>query len=365
MTSTCRDSNEGPMLSTHLAGCEAKTCAGCQPCGELHCTNLLPRGRRCLNHIEAGLICPSCIGKTRRDLGDIVDLEALLLPEAIVRGVNSEAAYLAGPAADPESWSWHKVSAKQGRIQHASLLEDDDELHPYSVLGRWDMMLREDYGPRTDLRVTIARAADYLDRILYRLAQDPDQDFPLFAAEMRKCRAHLEDVLHNSKAPETGAPCYMCGQADVERKHGEQRHVRCKDGRRNGCTRPDEHGYCTDPDGHRIPDDWWQCPECAAKWSPEDYRRDAHARYIAHAPELNLRDMEARTKIPYATLRRWAVTTRKQRNGQPPIEYPPRILPAYIDTAGRKIYRVSDVLAVACATVEHEGMASPALKDRA
>lgn len=167
--------------------------------------------RSCANHIGHGeQTCARCVGRTRTDVRRIVELAPLMGIQALGRGVNSEAANLAGPAADAESWSWHKVAAKQGIIWHASLIEDDDDHHPYTVLTRWEFMLREDYEqPREDATSTTS-AGDYLERTLHRLAQDDGQDWPLFAREMRLCREHLEDVLANSGKPERGAPCPDC-----------------------------------------------------------------------------------------------------------------------------------------------------------
>ena len=172
-----------------------------------HCT----ARRTCPVHIGPDeLTCPRCIGRTRSDLTWIVNLSALMATVALEAGVDSEAANLAGPAADPEAWSWRKVAARQGRAWHLSLVEDDDEHHPYLVLGRWDLMLREDYDQPSDKPVTIANAATYLARQLQRLANDDGQDFALFAREIRTCRTHLERVLSTSKRLQRGAPCYLC-----------------------------------------------------------------------------------------------------------------------------------------------------------
>lgn len=171
-----------------------------------HCTM-----RRCSNHVgPRELTCARCLGRTRSKLRRIPVVASLLPLIALEGGVNSEAANLAGPAADPEAWSWRKIAAKQGRAWHVSLLEEDDELHPYSVLGRWDMMIREDYEHPSDQPVTVTNAAAYLDRQLGRIAQDDDQDFGLFASEIRKCLDHLERVLHTAMLKQRGVPCPDC-----------------------------------------------------------------------------------------------------------------------------------------------------------
>lgn len=222
------------------------------------------------------LTCPRCIARTRANLRRIPTLAALVVPVAVASGVNSEAANLAGPAADPEAWTWRKVAARQGRSWHLSLIEDDDEQHPYSVLGRWDMMIREDYDHPSGRPVTITNAADYLDRQLARIANDPGQDWPLFAAEIRRCRRHLEQVIALTARPERGAPCpdctseetgvgprlvrkfpHWCDDPECEQVHYDQRWDR------------DMQTFVPDHSG-----DVWQCPRDREHvWSHEDYTR--------------------------------------------------------------------------------------------
>jgi len=236
-----------------------------------HCT----ARRSCANHVGvAELTCARCVGRTRAYVRRIVALAPLMVVQALDVGVDSEAANLAGPACDTESWSWHKIAARQGAIWHVSLIEDDDDHHPYTVLSRWEFMLREDYDQPRATATSITSAGDYLDRVLPRLAQDDEQDFPLFAREMRQCRNHLESVLRNSATPEVGAPCPTCRE----------------DGRVVRMAREYGH-YCDDPECDRInystlldhdtledvPDthgDRWVCPRNRAHWrSHEDYVR--------------------------------------------------------------------------------------------
>jgi hypothetical protein len=175
-----------------------------------HCT----ARRTCSQHLAWGeLTCARCVGRTRMDLRQIVERATLLLPEAMVAGVNSEAANLAGPTTDPEAWSWRKVAAKQGRAWHVSLDEDDDETNPERVLTVWAQMLTEDYDLERPERWTLTNAAALIDRVLHRVAQDEDQDFGLMARELRRCRSHLESVLSDSMQPEKGAPCPTCKEA--------------------------------------------------------------------------------------------------------------------------------------------------------
>lgn len=226
-----------------------------------HCT----ARRTCSVHIGPNdLTCPRCINRTRNDLAWIVGLAALMPTEALNTGTNSEAANLAGPAADPEAWSWRKIAARQGRAWHLSLVEDDDEHHPYSVLGRWDLMLRETYQQPSSRPITILNAAQYLRGILHKLANDPDQDYPQFAREIRTCRTHLEAVLSNGTKQERGAPCPECTD--------DQGGVGPRLVRRFGH-------WCEDPDCDRLhytddTGDTWVCPRNHDHtWTHEDYAR--------------------------------------------------------------------------------------------
>lgn len=239
-----------------------------------HCT----ARRSCAMHVYGDEItCARCVSRTRQDIRAITEQTPLLMVAALGGGVNSEAANLAGPAADVEAWSWRKVAARQGVAWHVSLLEDDDEKHPYTVLTRWEFMLREDYRQQREDASSVSRAADYLDWTLHRMAQDREQDFPLMAREIHKCRSHLESVLHNSSRPERGAPCPECtSQASglgprLVRKYP------------HWCTDPEctqQFHYSTVLDGltgEARPDtagDWWVCPrDRDHAWSHEDYQR--------------------------------------------------------------------------------------------
>jgi ribosomal protein L37AE/L43A len=229
----------------HFDGCDDPACKGCYPCvprsdtGDPleHCA-----GRNhCTEHIPADvLVCARCVGKIRDALADIEKLHAKMLDEAVHRGVESEAANLAGPATDPEAWSWRKAAALHNGTLAA--MDDDDEHHPYSVLGRWDLMIREDYGPPTDALVSVPAAVAYLDGQLDRLANDPAQDFGDFAADVLRCRAHLEAVLHDHGAGDrANVGCFDCG-GTLERR----------------LTR---HGF----------DDVWTCRDCGRRYTYAEY----------------------------------------------------------------------------------------------
>jgi hypothetical protein len=303
----------GYYLPSHEHDCTDRTCDGCQPCAETHCT----AREACTRHLDHAhpLTCPRCEGRTRDDIAEIVRLSGLLIDEAIAQGVDSEAANLAGPAADPEAWSWRRLAAWE-RGDDVTVLEDDDPHHPLAVLGRWDYMLREDYRQPTALRCTLLRAADYLRGQLSRLAQDETQDFALFAREIARCRRHLEDVLADGFRPETGAPCPACAKAPALVKRYA-----------HWCWRED----CTREHDATGAADSWVCPACHARWTEAEYRLWVADDYLDNADALTAADMAMVHGIKPATLRKWAERGQVARRGR--------------NTRGQQLYDVEQAVA--------------------
>lgn len=280
----------------HYDGCEDATCSGCEQCSARHC----PECRKG-THLGFGeATCPDCIGATRKDLRTLVDLCAALPEEAEIRGVGSEAANLSGPFADPEAFAWRRAARAAREDVLLSSLEPDDEHHPRSVLKRWIQALCEDYGDDYDRGDDIASLTDWLDARLGRIANDVGQDFGLFKAEVRRCRAHLEAVLHDGEQRDTGAPCLECRVPLVR-----------------------EWGKLAAADG-------WRCPRCREFRTDEDYRRNVADLHTAKATHLTDRDMEIRTGVKAGTVRVWANRGDVERKRE----------------SGRTVYAVADVLEI-------------------
>lgn len=275
-----RDTGVRFIRNGHHHDCGEPECRGCKVCPELdHCG----AKRNCTWHIPAGTkTCGRCVGGVRTDLRWIGDLSALVYVQALADGVNSEAANLAGPGADPRALAAWRIARKSylrtfeaaGRIteaQHLHALEalndTDDQNHPYAVLTRWQMMIAEDYDHELPDRLSVFGAIGYLDRQLHRIANDEEQDFLNLKAEVKDCRKHLEAVLHNDDRPDRGLPCPLCRSAH-----------------RPTCDKPDCRGcvivrlerryahWCEDPDCQRRyhptddASDIWQCPRDAEHW---------------------------------------------------------------------------------------------------
>lgn len=273
------------MLRTHLRDCESATCGGCEPCPERHC-GLCGREHVTVDGRGDDQTCAACIGVVRHDLQRIEDMAAVTLIEATHRGVNSEAANLAGPVPaspdDFEAWGFKAMSAAMGRIPDLG----PDPVHPTWVLGTWEMLVREHYAQPTDERVTTSKARAYLDGHLHRLAQDPEFAFEELARDVRVCRGHLEDVLRFGERPDKGAPCPMCGRAVLVKDYGS-----------------DEA------------EDRWVCPKCDQWWTEDDYRSKVGGIYLTVAEVLTAGQIAETYRVPEGTVRRWASVDPKMRRG--------------------------------------------------
>lgn len=294
-------------------------CSGCQPCTRAHC------GTCSREHVEDAFHCPECVGAVRDDLNGITKMCRDLPTEATHRGVNSEAAMLIGPAADPETWGNRRMSAIQGRIDAAWLEDCRDEQHPLWVLGTWDMLLAEHYGHDRTTRVTVVSAAGYLAANLTELAGDADFAFEELARDLRACRAHLEDVLHDSQREVTGAPCVQCHTPIVKSQ--------------------DETGRET-----------YRCRRCHRDLTDSEYKYAVKQAHLAHASRLSADQMAERLEIPASTVRRWANIVRQPVKAGwvagawfegTIIEHPPLLRSCGTDADGRKVYRVSEAQRIA------------------
>lgn len=287
----------------HLRDCDTHDCHGCAPCPKNHCE----LNGRCPNHVDhdAGIFtCPSCIGKARRTLRTIEQRYTTEMPlEAIVAGIESEAANLLGPAAAPEQWSERRrriTSTYDTRgwcdyPRHDAVAADDPH-HPYAVLGRWDIRLRDWYGHTTDLFISVSRAVDYLaGDILNTFAHT--KEFPEFMRDITACLTHLETVLSDSRTPEKGAPCPTCS---TELEHAPRLLKR----------------YGRDITGKG---DTWHCPiNTAHWWTDTDYRARIDADYLQHATALTAGQMHEAHGIKPGTLRAWASLGKVAKRGKNP-----------------------------------------------
>src|SRR5687768_10612164 len=209
----------------HLEECAEELCKGCQPCTERHC--------RVCGRAHADGTCAECMDETRSTLREIADLCNALPTEAAHRGIESEALMLLGPVADPEARGHVEAAYLSGRLpegwieaahgKDCPLLTNDactgcagGELHPMIVLGGWDAIWRDalEHDEPSE-RLTVTAAVDYLDRTMTYMGGYEHVPFEDFARDLRRCRGHLEAVLHDGEQVERGAPCWSCKRALV------------------------------------------------------------------------------------------------------------------------------------------------------
>lgn len=276
-------------------------CDGCEPCHRPHC------GVCGARHVDR-LTCPSCVGDVREHLREIVRLDRATMPEAVVRGsATSEAAMLAGPVAEPSAWRQRRRYGYRDpvevRTKSGGIYGDD---HPLWVLGTWDLLVTEHYDHSRTARVTVPSAAAYLAANLTDLAQDEDFAFEDLAADLERCRKHLESVLHDGEQVETAAPCVTCGREVVKTESG------------------------------------YRCQRCNRDMSDNEYRLAVRVAYVAHADRLCASDLADRIGVPASTVRRWVNIRRIQRAGEQPEELPPLLRSCGRDSVGRRVYRVQE-----------------------
>lgn len=270
---------------------------GCLPCPELHCV--------CCGREHAKAACTGCLEAARSDLQAIGELCASLPEEAAVKGAQSEAAMLWGPAADPEAWRNYAMSAVRGRLcrcgsrgkscpslfgrpcPDAAYLEDcRDEQHPLTVLGGWEQIWRDHLDHHTETTITLTGALAYLDMQIGYMADQIEPAFDEFARELRGCRAHLEDVLRDGDRAERGAPCLQCERPLIL--------VR----------------------GERNQPDHWECPTCRRVLSEGDYWRAVYAAHQAISDRLTADAMAERIGVKASVIRVWGARDKIRKHGR-------------------------------------------------
>lgn len=198
-------------------------------CGDRHCN--------CRRHVAWGdYTCPVCLGSIRVDMNRIEDACTWLPEEAEHRGVNSEAAYLAGPHTDPTRWQWRRINQMRAGLD----ADDWDMLHPGVAFAHWERELREDFGHDDVVlaSATISAARGYLDTIVAVMARSEDHVLVLveLGKTMSDLRRYLERVRRDSNMGDrANVDCFDCG-GDLEKRltdKGFEDHWTCR-----ACHRP-------------------------------------------------------------------------------------------------------------------------------
>lgn len=344
MTAPCYRTDDGWALDSHIPACTDRGCTGCTPCTHDDNGNPVRHCQHrdyCTTHLRPGEhACPRCVGKVRGNLDYILTSTAVLAAEAIVAGVDSEALNLSGPYANVVLARWHRVNtARTGGV-----LEETDWTHAGVALGEWESIVRELLGHDASLLVsdTLSATVSYLSWVLTDLARSEEHQDTLsaLATAISELRNHIDAVLHDSRAPEKGAPCFTCAlKAPAAAADDPVRVPRLFKQHSHWCTRDScdkEH----DTTGVR---DRWVCEKDEShRFTEGEYRLQVERDRIRHSDHLSAADMLERTGVPAGTVRRWAAHTRRRVDGEW-VELDPLLRPVGKADNGRLLYRVADV----------------------
>lgn len=262
----------------HVEDCEGD-CAGCSPCPLAHCLGCY---REHHDHV-----CPGCLADVRETLGEIGRLCDALPEEVEVKGVDSEAFNLLGPAADPEAVGHMRASVAVGRVPSDWLESADHELHPLQVCGTWMEAYLEAFDHDEPARITVESALSYLTRNLEHIGTEDDIPFRDFRRDLSACRTHLERVLHDGEQVETGAPCMTCEKPLLRVFGGQELPWKYRDG-----SRP------------LAPEDVWACRKCQEWRDEESYGLNVAQAHRDNADWLTAAEIEFLCDLKPATLRK-------------------------------------------------------------
>lgn len=292
------------LTNRHEADCadqhsdDPNGCRGCLPCTEPHC--------RVCRMTHADGTCAECKAATREDLHEIARMCRSLPAEVAHRGINGEAMTLLGPVSDVEARQHVEAAYLSGRLpegwieaahgRDCPLLTNDPcvgcaggELHPLTVLLTWQMVWRDALEHSEAPDSALGTAVAYLDTQLHYMGDFDLVPFDDFARDIRRCRTHLESVLHDGEQHDAGAPCMTC-HVPLERVWGKDRQT-----------------------------DGWRCPRCKQTSTEAQYRYAVMNLYRDEATHLTDREMEERTGVKAGTVRVWAnrgEVARRQESGR-------------------------------------------------
>jgi DNA-directed RNA polymerase subunit RPC12/RpoP len=241
------------------------------------------------------------VTKVARDLTEILRLHQALLTQAVNHGgaphiPGGESMVALGNVANVEAWdNQHQATERHDhglsnyRRAYTSVEDEDpDEAwSAYQLIEFWSEAWRTERGDDYDSKRTLRTEANYVRHAL-DWAWDNEIHFNDFAADMRRARLRLEDIVYDGKR--------------VERT-------------RVVCDKPD----CPNPRRliklHAIYDptgifDTYKCPECKAKFDQDEFDRAYAAMLKSEGAERFVSQAEALATLKaqgrgLRTVRRW------------------------------------------------------------
>jgi hypothetical protein len=253
---------------------------------------------------------PDAVTKVARDLTEILALVIQLPAQAIDDSSarlmpGGRAMVELGPVANLEAWGhMQDATERTGRAYTSAEDEDPDEAwSAFQLVEFWSEQWRREHDAEYDKRPTIATEVNFL-RYLLGWAWDNEPMWDAFAADIRRARVRLEDILSEGKRVEkTRVLCHLCD---------EPRHLIRLVG----------------ADGR---EDTWKCPACKARIDADGFGR-AYAKMLRHSSAerfITLSDAVS-TLVSQGrgerTVRRWMasedVDTQVDENGRTLVYWP-------------------------------------------
>lgn len=235
------------------------------------------------------------VTKVARDLTEILRLYSALETQAIHHAnaqvdnhslPGGRAMIELGTIANVEAWNHHNDATERlGRAYTSEPDEDPDESWPaFQLIEFWSEQWRTEHGAEYDTKPTIQSEANFL-RFSLNWAWDNEPHFDDFAADIRRARLRLEDIVYDGKRIErTRITCNKCDA-------GPRLMVL--------------HGVEDD-----LSDDRWKCPACKQFFDVAALR-EAHAAMLkSEGAERWLHQVDAIAVLasvdrPERTTRQW------------------------------------------------------------
>lgn len=200
------------------------------------------------------------VAKVARDLREILAMHAALHAEARARSADrlmpgGVAMVALGSVANMEAWENMQQATERYQRGYTSVEDEDPDVSwsAFQLLEWWSEDWRRVHDAEYRERPTIATEAEFL-RWALDWAWDNEPRWDDFAADVRRARLKLEDVLYDGKrADRTRIVCDRCAAAPQL--------LSLKGSKEDGS------------------EDSWKCTSCKHRFDADDVRR-AHARML-------------------------------------------------------------------------------------
>lgn len=183
--------------------------------------------------------CLRCIGVVRRDLGEVVDLYALLPAElGVIRGHDytrtsvtsssdetriDDALVMLGPGSVGSVTVTYTVVGSLTSANHGMNLPSDPESVAHTLSMWEDDWRQRRHEPAAPDQPTVSAASAYL-MVRLTWAGQEHPAFPDFAEDVHRIHRRLQNATRSGDAPATSdVPCFDCGRPRLEQSYAHPR----------------------------------------------------------------------------------------------------------------------------------------------